>query len=507
MRKAQELAVIFKITHPSYGIGKQTIEFIPIKVIEGVFDQDNEVFTDKDNTIYHHLIDNPETYGFANCISIENIRKQYPHIPLPVVKALLLKNSRGYYYQLAQIVDDEVPVIIITSKQNPSKKTPLFDSTLLPYYLEYCPDLLKNYLKIEENEKQQEDKKIIKEAIEEHIKTAEIESTSSQNKDNQSIDINALYKELTSNVINQDEPIRKILVGIWKQYNDFSDNKSRNILINGSTGVGKTEIFRIIAEEIGIPTVIASAPQYSATGYIGRSVEDMLTALLEKADGNLDKAERGILIIDEIDKISQTKDTSSVNQRDVQENLLKMIEDGSYLVTYKGSQTTFETGRLMVIAMGSWSRIELEEEKVVGFEQKSKKRQYKDLTKEDFIKNGMIPELVGRFNIIVQMNELDYNSLLEILNRAKNSVLNTQKEFFKKREIDLIVEEAAKKAIALKASNNNLGARSLDEIIETALSEASFEIATNPNTYEKLIITPDTIEDNKKYTLVRRKTN
>ena len=94
-------------------------------------------------------------------------------------------------------------------------------------------------------------------------------------------------------------------------------------------------------------------------------------------------------------------------------------------------------------------------------------------TKEDFIKNGMIPELVGRFNIIVQMNELDYNSLLEILNRAKNSVLNTQKEFFKKREIDLIVEEAAKKAIALKASNNNLGARSLDEIIETALSEAS----------------------------------
>lgn len=504
MRKAQELAVIFKITHPSYGIGKQTIEFIPIKVIEGVFDYENEVFTDKDNTIYHHLIDDPETYGFANRISIENIRKQYPHIPLPVVKALLLKNSRGYYYQLAQIVDDKVPVIIITSKQNPSKKTPLFDSTLLPYYLEYCPDILKNYLKAEENE-QKEEKAIIQEAINEQTKLKEIEASTSEN--TQSIDINALYKELTSNVINQDEPIRKILVGIWKQYNDFSDNKSRNILINGSTGVGKTEIFRIIAEQIGIPTVIASAPQYSATGYIGRSVEDMLTALLEKANGNLDKAERGILIIDEIDKISQTKDTSSVNQRDVQENLLKMIEDGSYLVTYNGSQTTFETGRLMVIAMGSWSRIELEEEKVVGFEQKSKKRQYKDLTKEDFIKNGMIPELVGRFNIIVQMNELDYNSLLEILNRAKNSALNTQKEFFKKREIDLIVEEAAKKAIALKASNNNLGARSLDEIIETALSEASFEIATNPSAYEKLIITPDTIEDNKKYTLIRRKTN
>ena len=504
MRKAQELAVIFKITHPSYGIGKQTIEFIPIKVIEGVFDYENEVFTDKDNTIYHHLIDDPETYGFANRISIENIRKEYPHIPLPVVKALLLKNSRGYYYQLAQIVDDKVPVIIITSKQNPSKKTPLFDSTLLPYYLEYCPDILKNYLKAEENE-QKEEKAIIQKAINEQTKLKEIEASTNDN--TQSIDINALYKELTSNVINQDEPIRKILVGIWKQYNDFSDNKSRNILINGSTGVGKTEIFRIIAEQIGIPTVIASAPQYSATGYIGRSVEDMLTALLEKANGNLDKAERGILIIDEIDKISQTKDTSSVNQRDVQENLLKMIEDGSYLVTYKGSQTTFETGRLMIIAMGSWSRIELEEEKVVGFEQKSKKRQYKDLTKEDFIKNGMIPELVGRFNIIVQMNELDYNSLLEILNRAKNSALNTQKEFFKKREIDLIVEEAAKKAIALKASNNNLGARSLDEIIETALSEASFEIATNPSAYEKLIITPDTIEDNKKYTLVRRKTN
>ena len=319
------------------------------------------------------------------------------------------------------------------------------------------------------------------------------------------IDIAKIYSEVTSNVIDQDEPIRKILTAIWKQYNNFSENKSRNILINGSTGVGKTETFRQLTKRLQVPYFMTSATEYTATGYIGKSVDDMLIGLLKNANYDLEKAQRGILIIDEIDKLSEAnKSSSQINQRDVQEALLKILEDGVFAIKANDREYMFDTKGLMVIGMGSWSRIELKETRPVGFDSKPTKKEYKDITREDIVSAGMIPELIGRFPTIVQMNELGFDSFIRILN-SENNTLSMNKKFLSTKGVTLTADDDTLKEIALLAMKQKYGARSLDEIVETALSVASFEIASNPDKYSELIISPETIKDNKKYTLVRRK--
>lgn len=477
MKKYQEFAVIFKISYQN-----EEIKYIPYNIIFGNYDEEAKVFVDKNDTPYYHIIDMPENYGFACRNDISRITKAYPHVPLKLSKALLLNAMKKYNYHLGIEGETQTPIILIENQKEKSQEI-FLEQDIMKYYQEKYPNFIEEFKTSEEKEEQEEDK------------NTEI-----------TINIENLYKKVTENVIDQDEPIRKILTAIWKQYSNFSENKSRNIFINGSTGVGKTEIFRTLTKELDIPYVMTSATEYTANGYVGKSVTDMLVNILDRADGNLERAQKGIIIIDEIDKIaSQSSSSSQVNQRDVQEALLKLIEDGKFDISYKNQKYVFDTSKLMIIGMGSFSRIEIKEEKVVGFEQKAKKKTYKELTREDFIKNGMIPELIGRFPIIVQMNDLNYDSFVKILKEAKHNALNLNKNFLQNQGIKLSLNEETISAIANKAVKDKFGARSLDETIETALSVASFEIASNPGLYDELVITPETITDNKKYKLIRKK--
>ena len=483
-----DIAVIFKLKVTNKGL-----EYTPVKVAVGIYDNQNKEFIDNTGTPYYHIIDGNETYGFAQRIEITNLYKKYPFIALPLIKTLIINAAKKFNYIVTHEEKTNAPIICINDKKGNNEI--FIDEDSIIFYLENYPELgelLKNKnifldMKTEEKEKTS------------NVKENKVLSTK--------LNINELYNEITNNVIDQDEPIKKILTAIWKQYNNFSDTKSRNILINGSTGVGKTEIFRNITRLIDIPCVITSATQYTAAGYVGKNVEDMLISLLEKADGDLERAQRGIIIIDELDKLSESNNSSQVNQRDVQEALLKIIEDGKFDINYYNKNITFDTSKVMVVGMGSWSRIKLEEKRHVGFNSTTEKKEYKDLTTEDFINNGMIPELIGRFPIIVQMNELNADSFIKILNNSKNNALNINKQFFKEQGITLTINDETINLIANKALKNNFGARSLDEIIERALSVATFEIASNPEVYSKLIITPETIEDNRKYTLVKKLEN
>lgn len=477
MKKYQEFAVIFKISYKD-----EEIKYIPYNIIFGNYDEEAKVFVDKNDTPYYHIIDMPENYGFACRNDISRIAKAYPHVPLKLSKALLLNSMKKYNYLLGIEEQTQTPIILVENQKEKSQEI-FLEQDIINFYQEEYPNFIEEFKTSEDKEEQEENK------------NTEI-----------TINVENLYKKVTENVIDQDEPIRKILTAIWKQYSNFSDNKSRNIFINGSTGVGKTEIFRTLTKELNIPCVMTSATEYTANGYVGKSVTDMLVSILDRADGNLEKAQKGIIIIDEIDKIaSQASSSSQVNQRDVQEALLKLIEDGKFDITYKNQKYVFDTSKLMIIGMGSFSRIEIKEDKVVGFEQQAKKKTYKDLTREDFISNGMIPELIGRFPIIVQMNDLNYDSFVKILKEAKHNALNLNKNFLQNQGIKLTLDEEAISAIANKAVKDKFGARSLDETIETALSVASFEIARNPGLYDELVITPETIKDNKKYKLVRKK--
>lgn len=474
-----ELAVLFK----KIIYNDASVEYIPECVIEGTYNEEIGLFIDKDGTPYNNVIESPNGYGYLFRDYMEDLRSKYPNIPVSLLKLLVLKSSKRYFYTYCFAKKDDIlcPIILHKKKNGTDKGTLVLDKDILEYYMKNYPEFISQILNNDESV---------------NTERKEVATT---------IDINKIYNELTQSVIDQDEPIRKILTAIWKQYNNFSDTKSRNILINGSTGVGKTQTFRLLTKMLKVPYYMTSATEYTAEGYIGKSVTDMLVSLLRNANYDLEAAQRGILIIDEIDKLSESNGRSSqINQRDVQEALLKILEDGVFAITVNEHDYMFDTSKLMIIGMGSWSRIELKEERPVGFEAKPKKKEYKDITREDIVNSGMIPELIGRFPTIVQMNELNYDSFIRIL-KSENNILNINKKFLETKGIDLKIDEEALKEIALLAIKQKYGARSLDEIVETALSVASFEIATNPELYSELIITPETIKDNKKYTLVKRK--
>lgn len=491
----KDIAIIYKMK-----VNFNDMEYIPYKVVTGIYNEYSEDFVDEKGTPYRHIIEG-DTYGFGGRKSLEEYNKQFPLLPLPILKALILNASRKIKYRFSEYGECYTPIINVCKKNSYGNENIYLDRDVLSFYITYYPDIFPDI------EKQY--------GIEiSFYQNANKDTNSNQNTKSivpskqpaqTNINVKELYTEITKNVIDQNEPIMKILTAIWKQYNNFSPNKSRNILINGSTGVGKTEIFRQLTKRINVPCYIANATEYTASGYVGKDVSEMLKSLLDTTDGNLEKAERGILIIDELDKLAETnKAQSQVNQKDVQEALLKIVEDGKYDVMWQNNKYTFDTSKLMIVGMGSWSRIELPESRALGFERVSTPKKYKDLTTEDFVKNGMIPELIGRFPIIVQMNELNSDSYKRII-KSENSVLNTNQIFLEKQGIMLTITEEAIDEIALTAERTGFGARSLDTIIETTLSEASFEIASNPELYKELIITPETIKNNKAYTLVRKK--
>ena len=479
--------------------GENLIKYVPEKVIEGYYDDESECFIDMQGTPYYHIIENVDTYGYCDRVSFSEVKKRYPLLTSSLIKKIILNSEKKYdYLYCDNFRAKEVPAITcIKKKANISEE--LLDGDIIKYYFNYYPEYFLELCK----ELGVDEVKIETDDLEKTIKLNETVLEEHKKEEVKNIDIKKLYTELTNRVIDQDEPIKKILTALWKQTEQFSKNKSRNILINGGTGVGKTEIFRILTELIDIPCIITSATQYSATGYKGSDVEDMLINLVKKSNGDIEKAQRGILIIDEVDKISESnKGHSQVNQKDVQDALLKILEDGILPITVGYQEYSFDTSKLMVIAMGSWSRVEIKPENTMGFGSKPiVKKTYKDITREEMIENGLSPDFIGRFNTIIQMNELTYDSFLKILKNRYNS-LSVNREFLLKKGVDLIIKNEVYDAIAKKACKSKFGARDLDSIVETALSVASFEIASNPNKYSKLIIDENTINDNSKFILV-----
>lgn len=487
-----DLAVIFTTYINCYGIK----EFIPKKVVSGKYDEKSRTFITEQGESYCHLIDVMEGEGYMYRASVDIYRKRYPNIPDALIKRLFLYSVKQHRFNLA-LSSNKIPLIMFAKKNTNDIGKVVLDIELLAYYETFYPSFYNNIIKMANGE--EIDVNLIPKEEEDKLEFSA-----------KPINVKELYKEVTEKVIDQSEPIEQILTAIWKQYNNFDSNKSRNILIYGKSGVGKTEIFRIISQKLEIPYAIVNATDYTAVGYVGDSVSDMLIAVVNSADGDVKKAENGILIIDEIDKLSEPDRTGGqVNKKDVQQALLKILEDGTFYLNIgdKLSQTrvTFNTRNLLVIGMGSFSNIDLSTKKTVGFNSTSQKREYKDINTNDMMENGTIPELIGRFPVVVKMNELNKESFIKILTNVKSSVIAKNQPFFNNLGVKLLLQEGTINEIAEKAEKQATGARSLDEIVETALSKASFEIATNPNIYETLIITPETIKDNNKYTLVRRK--
>ena len=343
-----------------------------------------------------------------------------------------------------------------------------------------------------------------------------------------------IKQHLDDYVIGQDTAKETLSVAIFNHYlrllnqvdsdhllseDDETELEKSNVMISGPSGTGKTLLVKSIARIIGVPIVVADATTLTQAGYVGDDVDSILQRLLEAADGDVHRAEWGIIYIDEIDKIARTgagmTAVRDVSGEGVQQALLKMVEGSSVKLNKGdkrrgGEEVIIETANILFIVGGAFPGLEkivaervqpskraigFHHSETAGYEKKQSNNElFSQLQPEDFQQFGIIPEFIGRFPVITFLEELDVETLLRILQEPKNALVKQYKQLFQFQGVDLIFTESALKLIAQRALDRGTGARGLRGIMETALRKTMFEIPSK-DSIAKCVVDEQTVNE------------
>ena len=335
-------------------------------------------------------------------------------------------------------------------------------------------------------------------------------------------------------VIGQDEAKKTLSVAVYNHYkrianeeemmakheknDDAVEIQKSNILLLGPTGCGKTLLASTLAKILNVPFAIADATTLTEAGYVGEDVENILLKLIQAADGDIEKAEKGIIYIDEIDKITRKSENPSITRdvsgEGVQQALLKIVEGTVASVPPQGGRKhpqqellQINTSNILFICGGAFEGLEniIKDrigKKSMGFgaDIESKKdidkyKVFEQLLPQDLLKFGMIPEFIGRLPIIATLKELDREALIKITTEPKNALVKQYKKLLQMDDVELIFEHEALEAIVDKAIERKTGARGLRSIIEEIMRDIMFDIPSNEK-IEQCIVTKETVLDN-----------
>ena len=335
-------------------------------------------------------------------------------------------------------------------------------------------------------------------------------------------------------VIGQDEAKKTLSVAVYNHYkrianeeemmtkheknDDDVEIQKSNILLLGPTGCGKTLLASTLAKILNVPFAIADATTLTEAGYVGEDVENILLKLIQAADGDIEKAEKGIIYIDEIDKITRKSENPSITRdvsgEGVQQALLKIVEGTVASVPPQGGRKhpqqellQINTSNILFICGGAFEGLEniIKDrigKKSMGFgaDIESKKdidryKVFEQILPQDLLKFGMIPEFIGRLPIIATLKELDREALIKITTEPKNALVKQYKKLLQMDDVELIFEHEALEAIVDKAIERKTGARGLRSIIEEIMRDIMFDIPSNEK-IEQCIVTKETVLDN-----------
>jgi ATP-dependent Clp protease ATP-binding subunit ClpX len=335
-----------------------------------------------------------------------------------------------------------------------------------------------------------------------------------------------IKSKLDEYVIGQDDAKKSLAVAVYNHYKRISNGseihiddtriEKSNICLLGPTGSGKTLLARTLAKIIDVPFTIADATVLTEAGYVGEDVESILSNLLQAADYDVERARRGIVYIDEIDKVSRKSDNPSITRdvsgEGVQQALLKILEGTTANIPPKGGRKhpeqsfiQLDTSDILFVCGGAFSGLEEIIAKrlstsSMGFHSVDQKKFDKNdpaifthVEPEDLQKFGLIPELIGRLPIICGLEELSDDAMIEILLKPKNAITKQYKKLFQMEDVELVFEDDALQAIVERAKERKTGARGLRSILEDAMLDIMFTIPSMKNV-KRCIITRETIE-------------